>query len=457
MLKATFGIVLLVAAGLGGAWLHDPEQVRGWLDQARLRLDTALPARMPDAPAWRWAALERGDVVSAVMATGTLRPVATVSVNAQTDGRITRVHADFNDPVRRDQPLAQIDAALLEIAVEKSQADLESARAALDMHLATMDRIAAALENARSDLRGSRASAELAGLHLRDAERELARRRAMGASISAVEMERTESALEVAALNLRVAQAQADSRQAAVLQAEADVMAARAQLASLQAGLRHRQAALREVQIELERSVIRAPVDGVVIWREAEVGQSAQGQTGMALFTIAQDLREMQVNAAIDEAAIGRIAVGQKVEFTVDAHRGRVFEGRVDQIRQMPQAQQNVVTYTVIVRAANPDLALLPGMTANARFILAEARDVVIAPNAALRFTPAGITPPAGTHVWVEGADGLRPVPVQRGLVDEARSEISGPGLAAGMRVVTGLERRPDPGGAGGRTLLGGL
>jgi HlyD family secretion protein len=436
-----------------GALLARSLQASGTLVAQRL-WDGAWPGgRGPESPPWRLAPLERGDIVSSVLSTGTVRPTAAFFISAEAAGRLSDVHVDFNDTVTRGQPIAQIDSVLLQIAVDKAQAELDSARAGLDVHLANMDRIAAGLENVRSDLNGTIASAELAALSLRDAETELQRRRALAASVSTAELERVASAAEAAALQLRIAEAAVSSRRASVLQAEADVTAGVSQLDSLRATLRQREASLREAQIQLDRSVIRSPVDGAVLWRDAQVGQTIGSES--ALFTIAQDLRDMQVHASIDEAEIGRIVLGQRVEFTVDAHRGRVFQGQVDQIRMSPQIQANVVTYTVIVRAPNPELLLFPGMTASARFIMDERRDVLIVPNAALRFAPPGQDVPPGLHVWVAEAAGLRPVPVQRGLIDEARSEVSGPGLVAGMHVVTGLERRAE-GPRGGRSLLGG-
>jgi HlyD family secretion protein len=134
----------------------------------------------------------------------------------------------------------------------------------------------------------------------------------------------------------------------------------------------------------------------------------------------------------------------------------RHVAGTVDQIRKTPQTQQNVVTYTVVVRAANPDLLLLPGMTASARFIIDRRSDAIIAPSAALRFTPPGRDVPSGQHVWVADGDDLRPVPVVRGLTDEARSEVVGEGLAAGTPVVVGIERVP-PDRTSGRLLIGGF
>jgi hypothetical protein len=218
--------------------------------------------------------------------------------------------------------------------------------------------------------------------------------------------------------------------------------AARSTLTNAEAVIRQSQAALRHAEIELERTAICSPVDGVVIGRDAEFGQTvAAALQAPIIFTIAQDLRDMQVNASVDESEIGRIEPGQRVEFTVDAYRDRRLEGSVEQIRKSPSTAQNVVTYTVILKAANSDLLLLPGMTASVRFVIAEARDIAIAPNAALRISPEGAAPVSGPHVWVGEAGEFRPIPVEIGLTDEARTEIRGDGIALGLRVVTGIER----------------
>jgi HlyD family secretion protein len=453
MIKTFMALTVLTALGVGGAWLHDPGLVRPWMTQAQLMARDLLPAREEPVSPWRTAVVEQDDIVSAVLATGTLRPVATVGVPATASGQITELNVDFNDAVTEGQPIALIDTALLEIAVDMAEAEFDMASASVETQRAGIRRSLAALDSARFDLRAVEANADATRLQVRDAENDLARRRAMSSTLSAIEVERAASILDVAQLQLRAVEAQADSRRAMVRLAEADVAAGESQLANLQAVLRQRTAALRQARLEYERSVVRAPVGGVVIGRNAEVGETVGN--GMTLFTIAQDLRDMQVNASIDEAEIGRIVLGQRVEFTVDAYRGRVFQGQVDQIRMTPQTQANVVTYTVIVRAPNPELLLFPGMTASARFIMDERRDVLIVPNAALRFTPPGQDAPPGPHVWVAEAEGLRPVPVQRGLVDETRSEVSGPGLVAGMQVVTGIERQAE-GPRGGRSLLGG-
>ncbi len=459
MLRFLSVVIALTALGLGGMWLYDPATVERWAQQGSERAQTVLndlgTSRQPPAPVWRWGAVERGDIVSAVNATGTLRPVAIVSVPATAGGEITALEADFNDTVSQGQPIALIDTTLLEIAVEMAAADRDVALAGIETQRAAIRRAEAGLENARFDLRAAQTNAENLALQVRDAERELGRRQALAASLSSVELERAASALETTQIQARVVDAQVEGRSALVNLAEAEVEAARSQLVNQYAVLRQRESALRMAEIELERSIVRAPVDGIVIGRDAEIGQTVH--SGTPLFTIAQDLRAMQVNASIDESEIGRIVPGQTVEFTVDAYRNQLFAGMVDQIRQTPQVQQNVVTYTVVVRAANPDLRLLPGMTANARFIIDRREDVFTVPNAALRFAPPDSEFPQGRAIWVDdGGDGLRPIPVERGVNDETHSEINGEGLEAGIPVVVGMERVIE-GQPGGRLLVGGF
>jgi HlyD family secretion protein len=452
--------VMIVLAGLGlsGSWYHDAATVGRWAELGAERargMFGGLAQRPPSGPVWRWAAVTRGDLVWAVNATGTLRPVATVSVPATAGGAITALHADFNDSITQGQPIALIDTTILEIAVQIAAADRDVALAGIETQGAAIRRAEAALESARFDLRAVQASAENLALQVRDAERELARREAQAGTLSRVELERTTSALEGALIQARVVGAQVEGRAALVNLAEADLEAARSQLVNQRAVLRQREAVLRMAEIELERSIVRAPVDGIVIGRDAEIGQTVH--PGSPLFTIAQDLRAMQVNASIDESEIGRIVPGQMVEFTVDAFRNQLFTGTVDQIRQTPQVQQNVVTYTVVVRAANPDLRLLPGMTANARFIIDRRSDVITVPNAALRFAPPDSPFPAGRAIWVDdGSGGLRPIPVERGISDETHTQITGEGLDGSLRAAIGAERLPE-GQPRGRLLVGGF
>ncbi len=221
------------------------------------------------------------------------------------------------------------------------------------------------------------------------------------------------------------------------------------------------EAQLRQDRANFEFSVIRAPVSGVVISRQVDVGQTVAASFNTpTLFQIALDLTQMQIEAAVAEADIARVKPGQKVDFTVDAYGGRQFEGVVDEVRLNPTTQQNVVTYTVIVKAANPDGALLPGMTANAAFRVAERRGVPLVPNAALSFKPEGYKAPrrkgardpdvvtvfVATPGASEGEIVPQPRQIRVGAADDEDTEIAGGNLKIGEEVITG-EIKPDKGG----------
>ncbi len=220
-----------------------------------------------------------------------------------------------------------------------------------------------------------------------------------------------------------------------------------------EAQVRAAAAQVAQDRANLEFSVIRAPVSGVVISREIDLGQTvAAAFSTPTLFKIARDLSRMQIEAAVAEADIARVKPGQRVLFTVDAYGGRSFEGSVRQIRLNPTTQQNVVTYTVVVEAANPDGALLPGMTADARFMVAERRGVLLLPNAALGFRPEGFKPARGLAddeaVVFEAVAGIaEPRRIRLGVSDTANTEITGGPLEAGDKVITGLNKPLSGGG----------
>ena len=432
-LVVVLGSVALVYApegNLGGTWL------------ARATAAVGFDSDTPGEPAYRHAVVERGDLLSSVAATGALAAVATVLVGSEVSGQVKEIYSDFNSEVRRGDAVALIDPIIFEIAVEQAQADLDIARAQVATQRSTIERLTAAADTARFDHQSAHANAETAGIVAEEAAAELRRRQALAANGSAADRERAGSAHQAALAQLRSTEALEAAKRSLVDAAQADLRAAVSQMLTLQAVVRLKEAALRQAQTELERTVIRAPVDGVVIQRTVEAGQTvAASLEAPTLFTIAQDLRDMQVNASIDESEIGRIVPGQTVEFTVDAYPGRRFTGTVSQIRKFPETVQNVVTYTVVVKAPNPDLLLLPGMTASARFIIAESKDVLKVPNAALRFKPADmVASPGPDQIWVERAGTLRPIPVQVGLTDGAHMEISGEGLEEGMQIVIGVE-----------------
>jgi len=290
-----------------------------------------------DGPQFRTVQVERGPITATVSATGTLNPVTSVQVGTQVSGQIKELYVDFNSPVRRGQLIARIDPETFEYRVRQAQADAEAARSALG-------RVQVSLINA---------------------QRELARAR------------------ELVERNF-VSPAELDARQAAFDLAQAD-------LRNGQAVVAQREASLASARVDLSRTEIRAPVDGIVIKRSVDVGQTvAASLQAPELFVIARDLRDMQVEASIDEADIGRVRVGQRASFSVDAFAGRSFNGEVKQVRKSPQTVQNVVTYTALISADNEGGQLMPGMTANVRIVTDMRESVLKVANAALRFRPPG-------------------------------------------------------------------
>jgi HlyD family secretion protein len=296
------------------------------------------------APTYRFAKVERGPLTATVAASGTLNPVISVQVGTQVSGQVKELFVDFNSPVKAGQLIARIDPETFQYRVRQSEADLEAARSALGR----------------------------AQVNLLNAKRDLDRTR------------------ELVSKNF-VSPADLDTRQAAFDLARADVKNGQAVVAQ-------REASLASARVDLGRTQIRAPVDGVVIKRSVDVGQTvAASLQAPELFIIAKDLRDMQVETSIDEADVGRIRVGQRATFTVDAFPGRSFSGEVRQVRKSAQNVQNVVTYTVLVSAANPDGQLMPGMTANVRIVTDTRESVLKIANAALRFRPPGEAAPAQT------------------------------------------------------------
>ena len=289
------------------------------------------------APTYRFAKVEKGPITATVSSTGTLNPVTSVQVGTQVSGQIKELFVDFNSQVKKGELIARIDPETFTYRVRQAEADLEAGRSALN-----------------------RAQVSLA-----NTQRDLARTKELVARnfVSPAELDRAQSTYDLAAAEVRTAQAVVQQRTA--------------QLAT--AG------------VDLARTEIRAPVDGVVIKRTVDVGQTvAATLQAPELFVIAKDLRDMQVETSIDEADVGRIRPGQRVTFTVDAFPGRTFSGEVRSVRKAAQSIQNVVTYIAIVSANNERGELLPGMTANVR-IVTDTRDSVLkAPNGALRFRPAG-------------------------------------------------------------------
>jgi HlyD family secretion protein len=359
------------------------------------------------APAYRLAAIERGNLESTVAATGSLGAVRTVQVGTQVSGQISAIYVDFNSKVKKGQLIARIDPTLQQQAVADAQAGVERAQATLAQTKAEYD---------RNKL-----------LH----DQKIV----------------TDPEFNTAQLNYQLAKANATSAQIA----------------------------LDKARQNLSYTSIYAPIDGIVVERDMDVGQTvAASLSAPQLFVIAKDLSQMQILATVDESDIGQIKTDQPVSFTVQAYPGRTFTGTVSQVRINSTTVNNVVNYTAVVAVANPDGKLLPGMTATVKFLIGSANDALSVPNAALRFKPAiagnatggastgtrlrvrnvsaAGTPKARADsaavavrdstvsmLWyLDSAKTLKPVRVHTGLSDGSRTQVTGNGIKEGMQIIVG-------------------
>jgi HlyD family secretion protein len=437
-----FGLTVVVVAGVGvglsGAGIGLPGS-----EQAQVRYITAT--------------LERGDVTTTLSATGTLRALVTVQVGSQLSGQVAELLTDFNDEVREGEPLAQLDPRTYRSAVRGAEAGLEVARAEVLKQHAELKTAVAELASSRHSLKAAQANVESAQAKFAATERDLKRSRALAETevLAPAHVDQATSDYQSAAADLHAAEAEVEVAREAVVAAHARRAMAEANLLYAQASERQQAAELDQARVDLERTVISAPIDGVVIGRDVDRGQTvAASLEAPTLFTLARDLREMEVHANVDEADIGRIRTGQRATFTVDAYPDRIFSASLREIRKAPQLIQNVVAYTVVLSTKNPDLALLPGMTAIVQVVVDEAKDVLKAPNAALRFQPPGdgVTP-VGEWVgaderavlWIPG-DGDAPIPVPVGLghSNESVTEIVGDSVHAGQEVIVGVASPPQ-------------
>ena len=381
-----------------------------------------------EAPTLNTAEVTQGDVIATVDATGTLEAVTTVEVGTQVSGTIKTLGADFNSKVRKGEIVAQLDSSLFETQVAQEQA--------------TVSRLRAEVERAR--------------VQAADAKVKLGRAR-----------ELSEKEL-IARSDLDAAESTANAADASVKSAEAQLVQA--------------QASLNQAQVNLSHTIIRAPIDGVVIARNVNVGQTvAASMQAPTLFIIANNLTEMQVNASVDESDIGKIQMHQPVRFRVDAYPNETFSGVVSQVRLQPMVEQNVVSYVTVIDVPNRDLKLKPGMTAAVTIETARADDVIKVPNAALRFRPtddvfealhqtaperrqrpqgdsgqgapreASDAPQRSDRgaVWVLEQGAIKRVSVQAGISDGTQTAVVSSDLTPGRRVVIGTSTPEEAGGTG--------
>src|SRR5436190_18676396 len=362
-------VMIVLAAGASGAWFYT--QSRG------------------STPRFRAAKVERGPVTATVSSTGTLNAVVTVQVGSQVSGQVKELFADFNSQVKRNQLVARIDPEKFQAAVAQAKAQVDSAKATVLNQRALVEKTRADLANTQAALAVARAQTAKAQVAVVDSRRTLARNHDLSVKgfIAQADEDTAQAAYESAVAQAESAKAQEDAQASQIRSAEAQLRVTEAMLQSAIANVAQQEANLKQAQVDLDHTEIRAPVDGVVVSRTVDVGQTvAASLQAPTLFTIAQDLTKMQVESSVDEADIGRIRLSDRTTFTVYAFLGRTFTGSVSQIRKAPQVLQNVVTYNVVISARNPDHKLLPGMTANVRLIVDQKDSVLKVPNSALRF-----------------------------------------------------------------------
>ncbi|HXG52221.1 MAG TPA: efflux RND transporter periplasmic adaptor subunit [candidate division Zixibacteria bacterium] len=375
--------------------------------------------RAPNEPPYVTVPVQRANVTQVVSSTGTLQAVVTVQVGSQVSGTIDKLFADFNTRVKAGQVVAQLN----------------------------QDKFRAAVDQAKANLLAARSNLEKSKVALQDAERTLTRNR------------------ELRARDL-IAQSELDAAQTAYDAAAAQVEVNKAQVAQAQA-------ALNQATVDLNNTVIRSPVDGIVISRNVDVGQTvAASLQAPTLFTIANDLSKMEVHTNVDEADVGNIRENQEVTFTVDAFPARRFRGRVHQVRNAPTVVQNVVTYDAVVRIDNKELLLKPGMTANVQFLVSRQENVLTVPNMAIRFRPpeeknqaqellrqeqsraaprvgarrtsrsgAGGGPrgPRMVRIYVLRGAKAEPVEVELGITDGSKTEVRSGDLKENERVIIAM------------------
>lgn len=390
------------------------------------------PGGAPAENAYRLARADRGDIVASVSATGTINPTTTVIVGSQLSGQVVEILADYNSNVKAGQVVARINSDQIRAKLDAARADLEQMRANRMVQEGLIEKVRADTEKARAALADMEAQvARNEALH-GDAEKIFQRQsdlRARGfAAEAAVDTARATRDAQAASLNS--SKAQVNSAKAAIMSLGADLRVAEANLAAVTAQIAQRSAAVRQIEVDLRNSEIKSPVNGVVIQRNVELGQTvAASLQAPELFRIAEDLRQMEIAANIDESDVGRIRPGQRTTFTVNAYPGRTFEGRVKQVRLGSQTVQNVVIYTAIISVENPRLELLPGMTANLRIETDRRENVVRIPNAALRWRPPALAPEApapAAPALAQGPDtaAARPVRLTE-IVEALTAEVS--------------------------------
>jgi HlyD family secretion protein len=456
-MKKPFVATLILAAALAW-WFADAPIVRDQLAWARQQLGIQKGKAAPATAQYITTPVEEGELRRIITATGTLNAIVNVEVGSQLSGQVAELLVDFNDDVRKGQPLARLDQRSFKARVTEARAAIEVAHVTIVAAKAKLERARIDALDAEAQRPVLKARSDNARVKLDAAKSELRRKEALRErSINAaVEVEDSQTKVASAEAALREAEAIAAAQENKIEGAKADVQRVQSELDTAIASLPQKQALLEVAEIDLDRTTIRAPIDGVLVGRNVNEGQTlATTLEAKTLFIVAGDLHKMEMHAKVDEADIGKLRVGQEATFTVDAHPGRQFSATVRQVRKAPQVLQNVVTYTVVLSAANAENLLLPGMTALVRITVNRTGSVLKVPLAALRYVPkpgqraaeqGEVSRGKPASVWIAGADG-DPKAVVIGLGEDDASHaavLSGP-LAPGDRVIVGESTNAAP------------
>jgi HlyD family secretion protein len=407
-----------------------------------LVLGIALAAALEQhsLPPYQFAKVTRGEAVTKVVAAGTVQPVVSVVVSSQVSGQVKEILVDHNDMVKQGQPIALLDPELFNTRVEQARAEVDVASDAVRIAQEEVTTAEAVVNRAMVDRQKAEADSKRYEVMIGLTRQRLERKSVLvkSGAVSTSDTDDARAAYETALADSGAAAAQVASQEARIQEAKTQVAVARSRVAHSEAHVRQSRAALHQAEADLERTVIRAPMDGIVIDRSVTAGQTvAASFQAPTLFTIG-DLRAVNVEIAVDEADIGELRAGEDVTFSVDAYPDKTFAGRIAQIRKSPHTQESVVTYTAVAAAKNDGLLLFPGMTAKAEIITGDVRDALQVPSAALRYQPQGVAQPSGSHVWVPAADSIRPVAVRVGVSNEGMTEIIGGNLSEGETVAVG-------------------
>jgi len=423
---------------------------------------------------YRTAPVDRGDIEATVTATGSLNAVVTVQVGSQVSGNVSELDADFNTAVKKDQLVARIDPQIFQAQVNQAKAGLQAASVAVANAKAGVVKSQADVAAATANLANAQANVVKAQVSVRDNKVKYDRRVALARDgiISQEDFDTAQDAYNSAVADEKAAEAAERAAEENLNAAKAALDVAQTLLASAEAQVSQARAALDQAQLNLDHTYIRAPVDGVVVSRNVDVGQTvAASLQAPTLFLIAQDLTKMQVDTNVSEADVGRVKLNQPATFTVDAYPAETFRGAVWQIRQAAINVQNVITYDVVISVSNTDLKLFPGMTANVKILVDRHEKVLRVSNAALRFRPpqparTAVNQPATggrrgapvPTVWVLQKNGQpKSVRIQTGLTDGLFTEVTGGDLAEGAEVVlAAIPKNPSSSGTASTTAPSG-